>query len=46
MQYTLIDRTLLQQLLLKLRVRDDALLDEQLCDRVCHRQGGDQEFFQ
>jgi hypothetical protein len=32
----LVDRTLIQQLLLELRIRDDALLDQQLRERIRH----------
>ena len=38
-QNKLINRTLLEQLLLKLRVRDDALFDQYLRKCVCHSEG-------
>jgi hypothetical protein len=46
LQNPLIHRPLLQQLLLKLGICDDAFLDKQLCQCVGHPEGGDHEFFE
>ena len=45
-QNTLIHRTLLYQLLLELRVRDDAFLNQQLGECVSHCEGRDHEFLE
>ena len=36
---SLINRTLLQQLLCELSVSYDAFLNQELCERVCHGEG-------
>ena len=45
-QNALIDRTLLEQFLLELRINDDALLGQQLSQSLSNRQAGYHMFFE